>query len=184
MGYGWSNPTVFALTMAIILWCVDALTYTRMKRRKQPPLQRAFQLLPVYGLVAVMVWSVLQVPTTFRDFTRDVSTYSGRSDQERRWLIHGQPYLLAQRIRQGVDRPYQTELISDLDLERSPGFILYRKLAYYLYPEVALRQVDPDRPHHAIVYFHKQDAAQFIPTDYRIHQQFNPNVIFAVKDQP
>ena len=117
------------------------------------------------------------------DHLRELRVYTGKTTTERHWLIHGQPYLAAQKFKQQAKEYYGAQLLTDMDFVGDTTAMTYhRKFSYFLYPEFDVRGVSPHRQPQAIVAIHKANAKTHVPDGYRVVHQINDGILLAIKE--
>ena len=114
-------------------------------------------------------------------FIRQHDQYRGKMDLERKSLMFGFPFEFVTQCKQLLSDRHTFRIITDMDTAKSKGMTVHRILTYFFYPslsEVGADGPDPDY----LVFFHKLNAAQSIPVEYRIKYQYDASNLFVERE--
>ena len=126
--------------------------------------------------------NILQMGPLVKFFKKDIRLFSGKPLHEKHMKItHGFTSVYARMSKEVLPGFHSAAFVSDIDIHKSPGMLIHRMLAYYLYP-IDMRQMRKE-PIDCMVLFHKKNAEEYIPDDFEILRVLDNKNIIAIKKE-
>jgi len=112
-------------------------------------------------------------------FSKGIQRFAGKSLDERERLFFGDILDFSQSSLALLPAGCGATLVTDLDLSRDLGMTVQRALGFMLYP-IDIRGVKGS-PEECLVLFGKENALEFIPSDYQVLLEYSSRDILAIK---
>lgn len=137
-------------------------------------------IIPVTSIAIILTIS-LQTISHVDYFAEEIHFYSNKTLEEKYMDIYPfvSPFQYADNTNKYLTGKHHAQLITDLDMTKDPGMLIYRALAYFLYP-IDIR-VDLESPKDCLIVFHKKDAIKSVPEDYEILARVGEKYLLAKK---
>lgn len=133
----------------------------------------------VSGIVVFLVAAALQLIYQANYLSREVKTYSGKTESERNALFFGHTYDFTEFCRQRLPGLHRAEYITDLDPKSGKGLMVKYWISYHILPINV--SISTDEPIDAYVVFQKEDPAGSVPEAFGRHHIYASKELLAVR---
>ena len=182
---GHVGPLHFHLLFYLFFTILSLVLYLLLSLRPQLfGIQRKdsnLKLIPYLALMLAAVIITLQAANHIQIFGRESKVFAGRTLDQKLAFLHQTPYLYAKSVHSLIPHGrYRGVYISDGDIQTEPFMGEHRRLAYFLYPMVDIRNVRPDASVDCLIYYRKNNAREFVPKNFVIVGKFHSSFLIAV----
>jgi len=125
----------------------------------------------------------LQIMNHWKVFTKEMDFFAQKSVSSKNKLIHGKSYRIANYLKRIYPGKHKGQFISDQDILREPAMGQHRRLAYFLYPVIDIRNVNTTVPTDSIVFFSKEDIKVSLPDGFVFKGAYNMKNALAVRKE-
>jgi len=168
---------VYAYLYLSLLLSFLLLTYCQKKRFIKT---NSKTILFNISMTLFVVTLIFQTIGQAKVFSKEFKTFHNKSLTERNAAFLGNDYLFLKLCRDRFQGYHRAELVTDMDMTRDPGMYLHRMISYHLYP-IDLR-VRKDVPIDAIIAFHKKNARESVPQNFRVLVFGDQENLLAVRE--
>ncbi len=170
----------------LILFIVIFFILYNSWRRLSPPFPAApaspWEILPAAGLALLTFLLTLQTINHVKIFANERRLFSGKTVSEKQRFIHKQPYEFALFCRQQYPGRHKGFLRTDLDPHNEPFATQHRKLVYFLFPDIDIRNAYRAQPYDCLVFYEEKNGLQNIPPGFKIKGILDNRHFLAVKE--
>lgn len=179
----WHFHILFYTFFAILSWILYFLASFRPTMfHKDKQAVSPTRLISHLALLLASLIFIMQAFHHLHIFGNEHKFFAGRSLDEKLTIVHeGTPYLYAKLVHQTL--PYgkfRGVFISDGNLGTEPLMGEHRRLAYFLYPTVDIRNVRPSDAVDCLIYYRKNNAREFVPDNFVIIGDYGSEFLLAI----
>jgi hypothetical protein len=171
----------------IIVMLVFLTFYSLGQRLPRPSFPTRLPSIPELLLTAgLALWASLIFLQTINHahiFANERRIFSGKSVSEKQRFIHKQPYVFAQYCRRRFPGRHKGFLRTDLDPQDEPFATQHRKLVYFLFPDIDIRNIYVDAAYDCLIFYDEETRPGSIPPGFKIKGVFDARHVIAVKEE-
>lgn len=168
--------------IALLLASLSLCLIKKILKSKAPKKKQAISstLLSLVFTAYIFV-TIVQTASFFKFFKKEFKNFSGKSTEKNYTRIFKPIYLLPKYTRFRLPGYHRAKFITDMNIKKDPGALLYRALAHFLYP-VDIRNIRSNEPFDTVLIFFKKDAVSHIPDGYQLQYAFNDENVIATRE--
>lgn len=171
--------TFFYIVLLLSIAFLGLIHIMRRQRKRGNTLEPLYTTISLLIFILFPVVSALQTISLAYDAKKEFKIFAGKTMEQKYSAIAGPKiYSFIRYSKERLPGFHNTQFLTDMNLEKDPGMIIYRILAYFLYP-IDIRNVRGGASDSLII-FAKDHAAASVPENFRVLGTFDQHTLIAV----
>lgn len=134
------------------------------------------------GCILFVIVTINQLYNFHYYYKFEKQLFSGKSLAEKNLnLSYGTAYRYSSFCHHYIRGHQNARLITDVDINKEPGMLDHRMMAYYLYP-IDIRDVRKKEPDY-LLFYRKKNASDHVPDNFQIIVEVNNEYLIAKRKQ-